>query len=45
MICTEKRLTTTKSLLENKINLDRKQELISRWEIVNGKLVCQWTTA
>ena len=45
MISTEKTLINTKSLLDRKTNLDRKKKLIARWETVNGKLVCKWTSA
>ena len=44
MICTQKPFTQTKSLSQNKSNVNQKQQLIARWKIVNGKLVCQWIT-
>jgi hypothetical protein len=40
MIGTEKTLTQKKNLQEKPV----RKQLISRWKIVDGKLVCQWFT-
>ena len=45
MICTKKPLTQQKSLLNQELNLDKKQQLIARWKKKDGKLICQWVMA
>ena len=45
MIGTKKPLTQKKSLLDKEFNLDKKQQLIARWQKVDGKLICQWVMA
>ncbi len=45
MICLEKPLTPKKSLLTQQSQTNYKQQLIARWKIVNGKLICQWVNS
>ncbi len=42
MICTKKSVTQARYLSSQESNINYKQQLIARWKIVNGKLVCQW---
>ncbi len=45
MICIEKPLTQVNSFSDQKFKSKPKQQLVSRWQKVDGKLICQWVIA